>query len=68
MVILFLNASVIVIVVIIVLKVCCRKARVNILWDRNVLFSLLLFSARDISCLQWTIFIEGTTDEVGTVG
>jgi len=67
MVVLFLNASGIVIVIVIVLRVCCGKARVNVLWDGNVLFSLPLFSARDVSCFQWTIFIEGTTNEVGTV-
>jgi len=68
MVILFLNASSLVIVVIIVLRVRRGKARVNVLWSENVLFSLLLFSTRDVSCFQWTIFIEGTTDKVGTVG
>ena len=55
------------VVVTVVFRVGCWKARVNVLRYWDVLFSLSLFTARDICCLERPVLVKSPTHEISAV-
>jgi hypothetical protein len=43
------------------------EAGVNVLWNRNMLFTLPQFPTRDICCFQRTVFVKSTADEISAI-
>lgn len=43
------------------------EARIDILWNGNMLLKFPLFTTRDIGCFQRAIFIESSADKIGAV-
>jgi hypothetical protein len=51
-----------------VLRLGCGEARIDILRSSLMLRTFPLFQARQICLLQGLILIEGTTNEIRTIG